>query len=1268
MDQNKNIKKSPAEKRKETILKKRNLKEASKIAYHEKRSDKYILQAGEAYSTEKNKVNEKFKLPELKQTERERKKYEKKIVTEAINGLFKIITIEDDFLNIITYEKLMSGEIITIIKPNYTYIRNRLINIYQNELNNNKKNLRVLSFITIKYCIEPSSIIKKEFIDSKDTRYYNSETNSITSFKKIDEYVNFIIQDFHKDIENKPSSDPFSGIIKIDVKISKSKNIIGGSFVELPQKIKNKKACVNIKNNDEKCFLWSLIASKHYDDIKKIEVKHYKKYIDSIIIPENASFPVSVDDIPEWERCNKIKINVFILDDDDNIKIEYNTIYKNKNIINLLLYKNHYVWLKNIDRFEAANVSKNSIYRCMQCLDFRCATREQLNKHISKCLLSTKKADIKMPMSDAEYNELKQSDDKPIKKNKNKVSFINQQNEVLHPFHVIADFESTLEIVEDDKNNTSKYQKHVANSYGLKYNCIHKEYSKDIKIFNSSNSEEVIESFINELETLSKYSYKLIKQSEKNIIMTTQQKIEHNKANECSFCQSSFDEKNKKVRHHDHLTGEFISTLCNNCNLKFRCKKFLPVYIHNLKGYDSHLFISGLCKYGYQDNNILKENVTCIPNNEERYISFSKQIVVDFTSDNKPITFEIRFLDTFAFMASSIDSLSENLKSECKTNEDLRTVFKNSSDNFSIDDELKLMTEKGVYPYDYITSYDKFIERRLPHRKEFYSKLYNSECDENDYNKAINVWRVFKCKTLLDYHNIYLKSDVLLLSDIWDNFRNVCYKNYGLDCTYYYTAPGLSFDAMLKYTKITLELLTDYEQFEFVEKGIRGGISQISKRHAISNNKYMKNYDNNKDDSYIIYLDANNLYGHAMCQYLPYKGFKWCDKKWDVKSIMELKDDSEDGYLFEVNLKIPEKLHDYFNDYPLCPENLSIKKDELNIWQQQNYKQTEIKKLCLTLKNKENYILNYRYLKLCLSLGVELIEVNRVLEYKQSNFLSSYIMHNTNLRTEAKNDFEKDFYKLMNNSVYGKTMENVRNRINFKLLTTEDQAMRVGKNLKRFNIFNENLVGVHTFKTQITLDKPIYLGQNILDDSKVLMYNFHYNFMKKNIKEKNIDLLFTDTDSLCYHIKNEDVFEIIKNNKDNFDLSNYPKDHELYDKTNNKVIGKFKNESPNQILEFVGLRSKLYSFVAENDKHHHNKCKGVKRNVVEQELNINDYRDTLYTKENKIISQNGIRSYNHQIFSETMTKVALSCYDDKRFICDDLINTLSFGHYKINSK
>jgi hypothetical protein len=241
-------------------------------------------------------------------------------------------------------------------------------------------------------------------------------------------------------------------------------------------------------------------------------------------------------------------------------------------------------------------------------------------------------------------------------------------------------------------------------------------------------------------------------------------------------------------------------------------------------------------------------------------------------------------------------------------------------------------------------------------------------------------------------------------------------------------------------------------------------------------------------------------------------------------------------------------------------------------------------------------------------------------------------------------------------------MENVRKRIDFRLIRTEEEALRV-KNLNRWTQFDESLIGLHIQKQKVILNKPIYLGQNILDDSKLLMADFHYNFMKKKIEHDNLKLLFTDTDSLCYHVKKQNIFEIIGNTKNLFDLSNYPKNHELYDPTNAKAIGKMKNESISQITEFIGLRSKLYSYKVDNDDDNHHRCKGVKRNVVDQ-FQISDYKKTLNDRKSKSVTQNVIRSHKHQLFSESLCKIALSAMDDKRFISDNNIDTWSFGHYK----
>ena len=330
---------------------------------------------------------------------------------------------------------------------------------------------------------------------------------------------------------------------------------------------------------------------------------------------------------------------------------------------------------------------------------------------------------------------------------------------------------------------------------------------------------------------------------------------------------------------------------------------------HNLSGYDSHLFIKNL---GFTTGNI-----DCIPNNDEKYISFTKNIEVgsyiNKKEETKPIYHKIRFIDSFKFMAASLDSLVNNLPEDAFNN--LKKYYTG--------DKLSLVKRKGVYPYEYMDSLERFKETKLPPKEAFYSKLNNEGINDEDYTHAKKVWREFKMEHLQDYHNLYNETDVLLLADVFENFRNICMENYKLDPAHYYTAPGLSWDACLKMTDVKLELLTDIDMLLMVEKGIRGGVSMISNRYGKANNKYIGNKFNPSEPSkYIQYLDANNLYGAAMSMKLPTHGFKWMNK-------YELNLWEKYPCILEVDFVYPKELHDLHNDYPLAPERIMMCKNKV---------------------------------------------------------------------------------------------------------------------------------------------------------------------------------------------------------------------------------------------------------------------------------------------------------------------------------------------------
>ena len=425
-------------------------------------------------------------------------------------------------------------------------------------------------------------------------------------------------------------------------------------------------------------------------------------------------------------------------------------------------------------------------------------------------------------------------------------------------------------------------------------------------------------------------------------------------------------------------------------------------------------------------------------------------------------------------------------------------------------------------------------------------------------------------------------SDVLLLVDVSENFRKTCLEYYKLDPCHYYTAPGLAWDACLKMTNINLELIFegDIDKYLFIEKGLRGGVSIITHRKATANNKNMKSYDDKKSSKHIAYLDANFLYGWAMSQNLPYGGFNWIEPE-DFK-LENVRNNSKKGHILEVDLEYPKELHDLHNEYPYCAEQIVVKSEMLSeysktVGYKHGVKCGDTTKLIPTLYNKEKYIIHERNLKQAIDAGLILKKIHRVLEFKQKPWMKKYIDFNTEKRKIAKNDFEKNFFKLMNNSVFGKTMENVRKRMNVKLICDKNKFEKYVSKPTFINgvIFNENLVGVHNKQEKIKLCKPIYVGFSILDISKTLMYDFHYGFIKNKYEDK-AKLLFTDTDSLCYEIQTKNIYKDMYDNKEMFDLSDVL--GEFNDNTNKKVIGKFKPEYANNIIgEFIGLRSKMYS-------------------------------------------------------------------------------------------
>ena len=975
-----------------------------------------------------------------------------------------------------------------------------MLDVKQAVINFLRKNRRTKVKLILRCNMEKNNISTGEVIAHKTSFHSKPEVN-LEGTDVADLYNTMVdrVLEAMATFQRNGSNWTFKSIICLEIHTVAYEPLKGNSYIPLPPKLAQKKAIINMKNEDNKCFTWSVLRALNprEEHAERID-KYITKKEDSLNMT-GIAYPVQLNALDKFERQNPtISINVFGYE--ESVYPLRVSKCEGREAVDLLLIsdeeKQHYCLIKSMSRLLSSQSStdEHTLHYCPRCLN-HFTTQEKLATHKEYCS-AHEAVKIEMP---GEGTTL---------------SFKNYNRSMRVPFIVYADFESFIKPIDTcgpnpENSYTKQYQKHTPSSFCYYIKCFDDEvYSQNPVTYTASTeNEDVAQIFVNMLEENVKSIYKRFGKP-KEMIFGVKEREEFDEATECWICRGELGLD--RVRDHCHLTGIYRGAAHNKCNLQYRRPKFIPVMFHNLSGYDSHLFIKNL--------GVTEGNINCIPNNEEKYISFSKDIVVgEYTNKNGKIVAvkqQLRFIDSYKFVASSLDKLVENLDKHCCVN----------TGKFYKGKQLSLLMRKGVYPYEYASSCERFDDKQLPPKEAFYSKLTDECISDDDYKHAHAVWDEFGMKTFKDYHDLYNVSDVLLLADVFENFRDVCMKNYQLDPAWYYTAPGLAWDACLKKTGVELELLSDPDMLLMFEKGIRGGISMISNRHGKANNSYMDDeYDDKRATKYITYLDANNLYGWAMCKPLATSNFKWMDDG-------ELMSWKKHACILEVDLEYPKELHDLHNDYPLAPERLVLGK---------------VEKLVPNLNDKIKYVIHYENLKLYESLGLKITKIHRGIKFEESTWLKQYIDLNTNIRANANNEFEKDFFKLMNNSVFGKTMENIRNRVDIRLVNIEKKAKKLAAkpNFKHCNIFDANLVAIHMKKTKLVFNKPVYLGMCILDLSKTLMYDFHYKYIKNKFNDK-ATLLFTDTDSLAYEIETEDFYKDISGDVHGlFDTSNFLKGH-----------------------------------------------------------------------------------------------------------------------------
>jgi hypothetical protein len=427
-----------------------------------------------------------------------------------------------------------------------------------------------------------------------------------------------------------------------------------------------------------------------------------------------------------------------------------------------------------------------------------------------------------------------------------------------------------------------------------------------------------------------------------------------------------------------------------------------------------------------------------------------------------------------------------------------------------------------------------------------------------------------------------------------------------------------------------------------------------------------------------------------MVQALPQGDFQWCDEREPLTLIERYGSNDTEGCFVKVDLHYPQHLHDPHNDYPLAPERKLIRDEMLSPYAQELRVKLDIgsdkmPKLVPNLMDKVGYVCDIRALKFYVEHGLEVTAVHSVITFTQSCWMKDYILFNTERRKQAKNEFEKDFFKLMSNACFGKTMENLRTRQDMDFISSNSEWGKHGVKHERtiarklasplyagHLIYNDDLAAIKKKKEQILFNKPTYAGMAILDLSKLHMYDFHYNHIKVKYGDK-ARLLFTDTDSLCYEIECEDIYQDMWEQRELYDLSNFPQDAEeltahFFDKSNKKVLGKFKDECDGKpASSFVGLRPKMYSLkVGEKEKQ---TAKGIQKGFVKKHITHEDYERCVMSELRADQQQHAsfvkFNSKKHNLTTDQVSKVGLCAYDNKRYLLGDGITSYSYGHHRI---
>lgn len=1057
----------------------------------------------------------------------------------------------------------------------------------------------------------------------------------------------------------------------------------GGSFIPLPKRLLGSKSIINPQNKDNMCFKYALLIGlllKRYEVTRSIRANlrdpatiiKYAEKINNITFNGVDSYPVQPTKqfFTKFDKENPdIHLNIYVPTESNEVSL-ITPIFISKNaqgtVVDLLFWtleeQGHFACISKLSGILRNRTKKTSKkFVCTYCGDVYFNSEKLYNEHFAKFhpdathdFVCEKCLNIFTSKEEYEWHQtmcmITDTNYRPVilPETEKKIEWEEPMNQYLIPLptYLVADFESVLSPISEQVGKKSeRIHKHLCCAFAIRTVSIYPDLNK-FYIYVGKSTEDTMENFCQQIIHFSTFAYNyMLKTPQVEIKINEKQENEYQKQRRCYICKRVFTKMNTKVRDHDHITGEYLGAACNNCNLKRQpVRYFLPLVFHNAKGYDLHYIMSEITKRQYGCT------FGGIPNSSEKLLTFK------VAHENM---YPIQIIDSLQFLLKSLESLVEIRK---KTIADFKVGFPFFTEFFKekleySDKQISTILKKNEFPYEWLSTFERL----------------DAPIEELPLKDRSVLADLPSVKTVKDYLSVYLACDVLQLADIVDAERKGLLESHGIDMLRCYGAAGYSWKAMLYFNKLhngyTFDCILDTNMLCFIYKSIRGGSSFISHRYYKADANHA-----------ILYLDANNLYGWSMSQPLPYADFEWVEQEGidhlnrspqsEVIDLIHACHEKGKGMILEVDLDYSDERVQWLTaDYPLAPEKATVPAEDLSPFSKEMNKKLGVKHnssqtyLLQTVKNKYHYNVYSKNLALYLSLGVKLLKIHRILLFSEAPVLKDYIALNTKIRDHATKigDFAgRERAKLMNNSIYGKTYENPMKYSTLVMTSSANEAVRT-QSKPGFvkNVFVSGDFTIADVKhAEVKYDKPLYLGAIITELAKYHMFDMYFNHVIPFWGRKRTQLLFTDTDSLMIGIETKDLWrDIHRFNELHNNLIEEPGN------PHNGEIGYFKSETGTKpIDEFVGLRAKMYSYVMKDEKEGHCKAKGVGKDAMRL-IKHENYLKCLNEQTRDEVEMTGIRSVKHMLYTTKIHKIGLSCNDPKRFICEDNIHTLPYGHW-----